>query len=620
MIKINTKLYLWVWTILVLSSLVWNIYATTEQTLRLAVKEATALFNKDKAFRFWGASHGGVYVPPTNLTTPNEFLAHIPDRDIESIEGKKLTLMNPAYMVRQMMETYEDIYGVKGHITSDIHFRDETKPDEWELKALKAFKEGKNEVVEINNIDGKPYLRLMQPLYADKSCLKCHAFQGYKEGDLRGGVSLSLPMEPYYQTQSLSIIYLIISHLAILAIGLIAIKIVSARLQKEIDEKEQSVTKLNENKNYLRHLLDSQPNIVVINDGHRLIDGNRALLEFTGFDSVAEFRDKYECICDLFEECEDSSYITKERDGMSWVEYIKAHGDETFKALISKDGKKYRFKINISCLNIEYQDRNIVTLTDITDMELLNLDLETKVGEELAKRRAQEESMIEQSHLAQMGEMLTMITHHWRQPLNATVLSVQILQEYFEDGELTKERLDKTVDTVVKSLSELSHTITILSELTGKQKEVKLFDASKVLKNICELSKSELLKQGIELQTEIEDRADIFGSPAFFTQIFTHLLKNAQEALSEKEYKKRVAVSLKEDGKSTILTVSDNGGGIDSKILPKIYEPFLTNKNKPSKTGLGLFIVKTLMEQKFNGTIEIKNIAEGVSAKATFKS
>ena len=86
----------------------------------LVRNEARTHFLKDLAFRFWGASHGGVYVPPTERTPPNPHVSHIPDRDIETTAGKKLTLMNPAYMVRELMEDYEELYGVKGRITSLI--------------------------------------------------------------------------------------------------------------------------------------------------------------------------------------------------------------------------------------------------------------------------------------------------------------------------------------------------------------------------------------------------------------------------------------------------------------------------------------------------------------------
>ena len=230
------------WTVLIALSLAWNIYVTIERTSELAIHEARALFNKDKAFRFWGSAHGGVYVLQTETTPPNPFLAHIPDRDITTEGGKKLTLMNPAYMVRQMMETYEEIYGVKGHITSTIHFRPETAPDEWEKKALLRFEKGDKEVVEFSEIDNVPYLRLMQPLYAQKSCLKCHGFQGYKEGDLRGGVSLSLPVNDYISTEKRSLLNLTASHLIFWLVGVFFIY----RHARKLGEKTDALLAYNE--------------------------------------------------------------------------------------------------------------------------------------------------------------------------------------------------------------------------------------------------------------------------------------------------------------------------------------------------------------------------------------
>lgn len=189
------------WTLAVLLLYGIGVYLITQNTKNMVLIEARALFNKDKAARFWASDHGGVYVPKTEKTPSNPFLAHVPDRDITLTSGKELTLMNPAYMLREMMTDYEKLYGVKGHITGLIHYRPETAPDAWETSALKKFEAGSQEVLEISDINGRPYLRLMQPLIAGKSCLKCHGIQGYKEGDLRGGVSLSVPMERYYTVQ-----------------------------------------------------------------------------------------------------------------------------------------------------------------------------------------------------------------------------------------------------------------------------------------------------------------------------------------------------------------------------------------------------------------------------------
>lgn len=134
------------WTFIVGGSLVWNLYLLDLQALELAKKEALANFNKDQAFRLWGTKHGGVYAPITEETQPSPYLAHIPDRDIETPSGRKLTLLNPAYMVRQLMDEYTDLYGIRGKITGFVLLRPGNAPDEWEKVALGKLRDGKSVV------------------------------------------------------------------------------------------------------------------------------------------------------------------------------------------------------------------------------------------------------------------------------------------------------------------------------------------------------------------------------------------------------------------------------------------------------------------------------------------
>ena len=185
------------WTVIVVALAVSDALHIDQTVREMAITEAHAHFNKDQAFRFWASSHGGVYVPVSDRVPPNPFLSHVPERDIQTPTGKPLTLMNPAYMIRQIMEQYTTVYGVYGHITSLKHFRPETAPDAWETTSLMAFEKGDKEALEFAQIHGKSYLRLMRPMVAEQDCLKCHGFQGYKVGDVRGGVSVSVPMDPY---------------------------------------------------------------------------------------------------------------------------------------------------------------------------------------------------------------------------------------------------------------------------------------------------------------------------------------------------------------------------------------------------------------------------------------
>jgi len=185
-----------VWTVTLAVLLIWDLSTHEEHALIEAQSLAKSIFHNDIQYRLWNTSHGGVYVPVTESTPPNPYLSHIPDRDVTTTDGKKLTLMNPAYMSRQVHELMDTVEGgLRGHITSLNPLRPENKADAWEAEALKAFEEGESEVTTVETMpDGKPYLRYMHPMIVEKNCLKCHSDQGYKVGDIRGGVSVSVPL------------------------------------------------------------------------------------------------------------------------------------------------------------------------------------------------------------------------------------------------------------------------------------------------------------------------------------------------------------------------------------------------------------------------------------------
>ncbi|HIJ82184.1 MAG TPA: DUF3365 domain-containing protein, partial [Desulfuromonadales bacterium] len=119
----------------------------------------------------------------------------VPERDIVTPSGRQLTLMNPAYMTRQVYElNNHNLNAPQGHITSLKPIRPENAADPWERKALEFFEKGGSEQSEFQIAYGKPVFRFMRPLKVDKACLPCHAEQGYREGEIRGGISVTIPM------------------------------------------------------------------------------------------------------------------------------------------------------------------------------------------------------------------------------------------------------------------------------------------------------------------------------------------------------------------------------------------------------------------------------------------
>ncbi|MCG6551680.1 MAG: DUF3365 domain-containing protein [Candidatus Magnetominusculus sp. LBB02] len=181
-----------VWALVSLASLRWHLYLLQEEAYNMALESGRSMFNMIMTTRMWNASHGGVYVPVTNSSPPNPYL-ETPDRDITTTDGRKLTMINPAYMTRQLSEIAKNVHSGAFHITSLRPIRPDNAPTPWEALALRKFEDkGSKEEVLPPGADG--ILVYMAPLKVEKPCLKCHEKQGYKEGDIRGGISVTVPV------------------------------------------------------------------------------------------------------------------------------------------------------------------------------------------------------------------------------------------------------------------------------------------------------------------------------------------------------------------------------------------------------------------------------------------
>ncbi|WPL17865.1 Bacteriophytochrome cph2 [Thiorhodovibrio winogradskyi] len=198
-----------IWTVLVMGSLGWNLYQAQATRAELSLKTARSFFDQVVLTRRWNARHGGVYVRVTDETQPNPYLK-IPERDIRVSDDVMLTAVNPAYMTRQLAEIAAQTNGVQFHITSLDPIRPENHPESWERLALRRFEQGATEIGHfIQNGEREAY-RYMAPLITEKPCLDCHADQGYELGDVRGGISVTLPEVPALPWLSLTLSHLLI--------------------------------------------------------------------------------------------------------------------------------------------------------------------------------------------------------------------------------------------------------------------------------------------------------------------------------------------------------------------------------------------------------------------------
>jgi hypothetical protein len=235
------------WSVIIAISLLLNIANEKDQSIQLATNAAIANYNKDLSFRLWGSKHGGVYVPPTKETPPSPYLKHLKDRDVVTTSGKKLTLMNPAYMITQMMRDYKKLYGITGRLVGQVTLNPHNLADEFESKAIDNFIAGtKQEVIEKTQYEGEEQLRLIRPFMMEKSCLKCHGHLGFKVGEVRGAVSISIPLAPYVEIGKKTIQLLIISHCVIYLLGLFSIFFIAYRAYLNLKQRKLSSDQLQE--------------------------------------------------------------------------------------------------------------------------------------------------------------------------------------------------------------------------------------------------------------------------------------------------------------------------------------------------------------------------------------
>ena len=239
------------WSAVLGFSLVWNLNKASDQAMSMAYSEARAVLNKDISFRRWGSLHGGVYVPVTETQKSIPWLSHVPGRDVTTTDGRQLTLLNPASMLRQMMDIFAEEYGVRGRITGLKYLNPGNAPDDWERQQLEAFTRGeKKEVWEVARFNGEPNLRYLRAMFMEPGCDKCHAILGYKTGDMRGATGLNLPLSPYLAQVAESQKQLGISHTIIWLIGLLGIVLgsrISARWDSEREKAQLELLRHRDN-------------------------------------------------------------------------------------------------------------------------------------------------------------------------------------------------------------------------------------------------------------------------------------------------------------------------------------------------------------------------------------
>lgn len=303
---------IFVWTVIVATSHYFDRQENSQHAMELAAARGRFIFQMIESIRLWNARHGGIYVPVTESTRPNPYLT-IDNRDLSTPQGVQLTMVNPAYMTRQLTDILRENTDVVAHITSLKPINPGNQADPWETNALMAF-EQYDQLTEKRLLDLNsdiPLFRYMAPLITKKACLKCHEQQGYKVGDIRGGISVSFPATSFLdvagqknrkQLINHGIVWLLLSGITLILFSGIRRQLLSLRqvnaAQDELVEKRtrELNTEVHERQlaeESLRMLIDSSgEGIFGVDSNGNCTQVNPMALHLLGYDGAEELLGK----------------------------------------------------------------------------------------------------------------------------------------------------------------------------------------------------------------------------------------------------------------------------------------------------------------------------------------
>ncbi|WP_066163001.1 transporter substrate-binding domain-containing protein [Aliarcobacter skirrowii] len=237
----------------------------------------------------------------------------------------------------------------------------------------------------------------------------------------------------------------------------------------------------------------------------------------------------------------------------------------------------------------------------------INKNLETLVEKKSRDLIEKENLLNHQAKMAAMGEMLENIAHQWRQPLSvistmATSLKLKQEMKILEDKEFFQ-----SLDIINNASQHLSNTIDDFRNFFSSEKEINKFLISNTIKKSILLLKSSIDKHNITIVEDIED-IELLSYESELMQVILNIISNSIDILKDKNIDSRyIYFKTKILNNNLIITISDSGGGIDKKILNRVFEPYFTTKHKSQGTGIGLYMSLQIVTKHLHGKLSVKN-------------
>lgn len=242
------------------------------------------------------------------------------------------------------------------------------------------------------------------------------------------------------------------------------------------------------------------------------------------------------------------------------------------------------------------------------------------------ENKEQEKILIQQSKMAAMGEMISSISHQWRQPLNAVAVLSQEIQIKYQLDALKKDELNTLSEEIQKYLEYMSKTIDDFRNFFKPTKQSALFDVVNAVESALGIVGKQLEDHAIAVDfsyissddaySHDPDAYSVEGFESEFKQVIINILNNAREAIDEYSQntpllRKAIRITIIRSSDELLIRIHDNGGGIKSEVMDTLFDPYISTKHEQQGTGIGLYMSKLIIERNMMGRLSVRNVDDG---------
>jgi len=251
------------------------------------------------------------------------------------------------------------------------------------------------------------------------------------------------------------------------------------------------------------------------------------------------------------------------------------------------------------------------------ELRHLNEYLEEKIKEEVEKNILTQQHLFKAEKLASLGEMIGNIAHQWRQPLSVISTAATGLQLQKESNLLSDANFDKYCNAINENAQYLSQTIEDFRDFVqdDRDKNSVFFNLVDTVNSFLSLVDSSVKNHNLNVVVDMKEAIFLHGHPNELIQCFMNIFNNAKYVLKAKEDRRYIFITTSQEDGRAIVTIKDNGGGIQEEHLSKVFEPYFTTKHKSQGTGLGLHMTYNLVVHGMGGKIEVANATYTIEGK-----